>query len=147
MLGRRLNDPEGIEGPAGSVDGLGLLDVETQLTAEKRLVAVTGNSADGTPFLGYEMHMGATDGPDRARPFAELADGTAEGAVSVDGKVAGTYVHGLFADDRQRAAWLERLGAASGGFDYEAGVDETLDRLALHLEKHIDLDRIIAHAE
>jgi adenosylcobyric acid synthase len=147
MLGRRLNDPDGIEGPAGSVDGLGLLDVETRLTAEKRLVAVTGASADGTPFLGYEMHMGATDGPDRARPFAELADGTPEGAVSADGKVAGTYVHGLFADDRQRAAWLERLGAASGGFDYETGVDETLDRLAVHLEKHVDLDRIIAHAE
>ncbi|MDW6020539.1 cobyric acid synthase [Mesorhizobium sp. BAC0120] len=147
MLGRRLNDPDGIEGPAGSVDGLALLDVETRLTAEKRLVAVTGTTADGTPFLGYEMHMGATDGPDRARPFAELADGTPEGAVSADGKVAGTYVHGLFADDRQRAAWLERLGAMSGGFDYEAGVDETLDKLAVHLEKYVDLDRIIALAE
>ena len=79
--------PDGVEGPAGSVDGLGLLDVETRLTAEKRLVAVTGTTADGEPFAGYEMHMGATDGPDRARPFAQLADATPEGAVSADGRV------------------------------------------------------------
>jgi adenosylcobyric acid synthase len=147
MLGRRLNDPDGVEGPSGQVDGLGLLDVETRLTAGKRLTAVSGATADGTPFLGYEMHMGATDGPDRARPFAQLADGTAEGAVSADGRVAGTYVHGLFSDDRQRAAWLARFGAEGGGFDYEAGVDETLDRLAAHLEAHLDIDRIIANAE
>lgn len=147
MLGRRLHDPDGIEGPAGRVDGLGLLDVETVLTAEKRLVAVTGESADGTPFLGYEMHMGATEGPDRARPFAHFTGGEPEGAVSADGKVSGTYVHGLFADDRQRAAWLARFGAAGGAFDYEAGVDETLDALAAHLEKHVDIDRLVSHAE
>ena len=146
MLGRRLHDPDGIEGAAGQVEGLGLLDVETRLTAEKRLVAVMGETADGTPFLGYEMHMGATDGPDRARPFAHLSDGAPDGAVSADGKVAGTYAHGLFADDRQRAAWVARLGGVAGGFDYEAGVDETLDGLAAHLERHVDIDRIVSHA-
>jgi adenosylcobyric acid synthase len=147
MLGRRLHDPDGVEGPATSVDGLGLLDVETRLTAEKRLVAVTGTTADGQPFQGYEMHMGATEGPDTARPFARLADGSAEGAASADGRVSGTYVHGLFSNDRQRASWLARFGASGGGFDYEAGVDATLDGLAAHLEKHIDLDRLIAHAQ
>ena len=146
MLGRRLNDPEGIEGPAGRVDGLGLLDVETTLSADKKLVAVSGATADGTPFLGYEMHMGATEGPDTARPFARLSDGVMDGAVSPDGRVSGTYVHGLFADDRQRAAWLERLGASAAGFDYEAGVDDTLDALAAHLEKHLDVERLISHA-
>ena len=146
MLGRLLHDPDGVEGPAETVDGLGLLDVETRLTADKRLVAVTGKTADGGPFSGYEMHMGATEGPDRARPFAHLADSTPEGAASADGKVLGTYIHGLFADDRQRAGWLARFGASGGGFDYEAGVDATLDALAAHLEKHVDLDRIIALA-
>jgi len=146
MLGRRLHDPDGVEGPAGSVDGLGLLDVETRLTAEKRLVAVTGTTADGEPFAGYEMHMGTTDGSDRARPFGQLADATPEGAVSADGRVSGTYIHGLFANDRQREKWLARFNAAAGGFDYEAGVDATLDALAAHLEKHIDLDRLIGHA-
>jgi adenosylcobyric acid synthase len=147
MLGRRLHDPDAIEGPAGSVDGLGLLDVETRLTADKRLVAVTGATADGAAFSGYEMHMGETMGSDCARPFAVLAGDAADGAISADGRIAGTYVHGLFADDRQRAAWLTRFGAAAGGLDYEAGVEETLDRLAAHLEQHVDLDRLIALAE
>ncbi len=65
------------------------------------------------PFTGYEMHMGVTEGPDCARPFARLADGSAEGAMSADGRVIGTYVHGLFADDRQRSAWLERFAPAA----------------------------------
>ena len=83
--------------------------------------------------------MGETTGPDRARPFATLADGP-EGAVSADGRVRGTYVHGLFADDAQRAAWLARLGAAASGLGYEAGVEAALDGLARHLEAHLDLD-------
>jgi adenosylcobyric acid synthase len=146
MLGREIADPAGIEGPAGSVAGLGLLGVSTTLSGDKRLVAVTGSTTDGTSFSGYEMHMGVTNGPDAARPFATLADGRLDGAVSASGRVSGTYVHGLFADDRQRAAWLERLGGASAGLDYEAGVDRVLDELAAHLEKHIDLDRLLSHA-
>ena len=87
--------------------------------------------------------MGATDGPDRARPFARLADGAPEGAVSPDGRVIGTYIHGLFADDRQRGAWLERLGAGASAISYEALVEDTLDRLAAHLGGIIDLDRLL----
>jgi adenosylcobyric acid synthase len=146
MLGRRIADPDGIEGPAGSVDGLGLLDVETRLTGDKRLTAVTGSSADGAPFSGYEMHMGETAGPDLARPFARLADGTPDGAMSADGLVAGTYVHGLFADDRQRAAWIARLGGEPSGLDYEAGVEAALDALAAHLERHLDVERLLTIA-
>jgi adenosylcobyric acid synthase len=92
------------------------------------------------------MHMGATDGPDRARPFARLADRAPEGAVSPDGRVMGTYIHGLFADDRQRGAWLERLGAGASIISHDALVEDTLDRLAAHLERHIDLDRLLALA-
>ena len=84
--------------------------------------------------------MGRTEGPDRARPFAILADGRPEGAPSPDGRVQGTYVHGLFADDAQRAAWLARLGGAASGASYEAGVEAALDALARHLEAHLDLD-------
>jgi adenosylcobyric acid synthase len=146
MLGKRLHDPEGIEGPAGSVDGLGLLDVETILTSDKRLIAVTGNTAEGAPFSGYEMHMGATEGPDCVRPFARFSDGASDGAVSSDGRVAGTYVHGLFANDRQRATWIEGLGGTASGLDYEAGVDAVLDALAAHLEAHLDLDRLLTIA-
>jgi adenosylcobyric acid synthase len=146
MLGRLIRDPTGIEGPPGACDGLGLLEVETTLSGEKRLEPVRGTSADGAPFAGYEMHMGMTEGPDRARPFARLADGSPEGAVSADGRVIGTYVHGLFADDKQRAAWLSRFAAGGASIAYEAQVEETLDRLAEHLARHIDLDRLLSLA-
>src|SRR5271170_4281681 len=143
MLGRTVADPDGIEGPAGTVAGLGLLEVDTALTGDKRLEPAQGEAA-GVPFSGYEMHMGATTGPDCARPFAHLADGTPEGAVSADGRVTGTYVHGLFGDDRQRSAWLERLGAAPSIIAHDALVEATLDRLAAHLAAHIDLDRLLS---
>ncbi|MEA1834150.1 cobyric acid synthase [Methylobacterium durans] len=147
MLGRRISDPHGIEGEARSVAGLGLLDVETVMTPLKRLEAVTGESlSDAVPFAGYEMHVGDTAGPDAARPLLRLADGRTDGAVSADGRVAGTYVHGLFADDRQRAAWLARLGAAASGATYEAGIEAVLDGLAHHIEAHVDCDRLLALA-
>jgi adenosylcobyric acid synthase len=144
MLGRTIADPQGIEGAPRALPGLGLLDVETVMTDAKRLVAVTGTTlADGEPFSGYEMHVGDTSGPDTARPLLRFSDGRADGAVSRDGLVAGTYVHGLFADDRQRAAWLTRLGAAPGDTRYEAGIDEVLDRFADHLEAHLDCDGLL----
>jgi len=146
MLGRVIRDPAGIEGPSDACEGLGLLDVETTLSDEKRLEPVQGTSADGAPFAGYEMHMGATEGPDRARPFAQLADGSPEGAVSADGRAIGTYVHGLFADDRQRAAWLARFAAGGASVAYESQVDDTLNRLAEHLARHVDLDRLLTLA-
>lgn len=142
MLGKRLSDPEGTEGPPGSVDGLGLLDVETVLAGAKRLEAVAGISFDGISFAGYEMHIGRTTGADCARPFSTIG-GQAEGASSADGRVVGTYVHGLFSDDRQRSAWLTRLGGSSSGLDYEANVDAILDRLAAHMERHLDLTGLL----
>jgi adenosylcobyric acid synthase len=144
MLGRTVADPGGVEGPAGAVEGLGLLDVETVLSGEKRLERVTGTTADGTAFAGYEMHMGVTTGADCARPFASLADGSRDGATSVDGRVIGTYVHGLFADDRQRTQWLGRLDAGPSQVVYDALVEQTLDRLAAHIAAHVDLDRLLS---
>ena len=143
MLGRAIRDPLGLEGPASTAEGLGLLDVETVLSSDKRLEPVHGATGDGIPFSGYEMHMGVTDGPDRARPFARLADGSPEGAVSPDGRVIGTYIHGLFVDDRQRSAWLTRFAAGRTSISHDALVDDTLDRLAAHLAAHIDLDRLL----
>jgi adenosylcobyric acid synthase len=140
MLGRTIADPQGIEGPAGTIEGLGILNVETLMSADKRLVRVTGVSTDGAPFSGYEMHLGVTKGPDRMRPFGYLSDGAPEGAISADGRAIGTYIHGLFADDRQRSAWLTRLGAGESQIAYEVVVEETLDLLAAHLAKHVDLD-------
>jgi adenosylcobyric acid synthase len=144
MLGRTIADPAGVEGPVGRAEGLGLLEVETELGGDKRLVPVRGETDDGMPFAGYEMHMGVTKGPDSARPFARLADGSPEGAVSADGRVIGTYIHGLFADDRQRAAWLARLNAGPSGIAYDALVEQVLDRLAAHIASHVALERLLS---
>jgi adenosylcobyric acid synthase len=146
MLGQRIDDPFGIEGEAGrSIEGLGLLDVATTLTATKRLEGVTGATIpDGVPLSGYEMHIGETSGPDASRrPFAQLANGQADGAISADGRVTGTYVHGLFADDRQRARWLNLLGAETSDLAYESLIDDILDRFADHLEAHLDCERLL----
>jgi adenosylcobyric acid synthase len=123
-----------------------LLKVETVLSDHKRLEPVRGETAGGVPFAGYEMHMGVTAGADCARPFARLDDGTSDGAVSADGRVFGTYIHALFADDRQRAAWLDRLSAGPSAVAYDDLIEQTLDRLAAHLAAHLDLDRLLSLA-
>src|SRR5262249_16852968 len=101
----------------------------------------------GVPFSGYEMHMGMTTGPDCARPFACLSDGACDGAMSADGRVIGTYIHGLFCDDRQRAAWLARLGAGLTTGAHDALIESTLDRLAAHMVAHVDVDRMLSLAQ
>jgi adenosylcobyric acid synthase len=148
MLGQRLADPEGVEGPAGSDDGLGLLDVETVIGASKRLVAATGQSAVfGTPVEGYEMHMGRTSGPGTQRNLLALKTGDAhhpDGAVSADGRVAGCYVHGLFASDAFRHAFLRAMRPdRRAGPPWHKAVEAALDGLADHLETHLDLDRLL----
>src|SRR5262249_37438166 len=116
---------------------------ETVLCSPKHLKPVCGHTRDGNPLSGYEMHMGITHGPDCARPFARLADGSPEGATSADGRVVGTYIHGLFSNDPQRSARLSRLGGSRSALSYEALIDTTLDGLAAHIANHIDLDRLL----
>jgi len=149
MLGRSIADPAGIEGPVGAAPGLGLLDVETVLGPEKTLREVEGaDLATGQPVRGYEMHVGTTTGPGTARPMLRLADGAAS-AVSADGRVAGCYLHGLFGGDAFRRAFLAGLGGVGDAeLAYEARIETTLDALAAHLERHLDIAALleIAHA-
>jgi adenosylcobyric acid synthase len=136
MLGRRIADPEGIEGPAAAAEGLGYLDIETVLTGEKTLRLVTGQVAsEGARFEGYEMHVGQTTGPGLARPLLMPA----EGAQSSDGRIAGAYVHGLFAAGEARAALLRRFGGTSTGGDHIDAIDAALDELACALEAAFDM--------
>jgi adenosylcobyric acid synthase len=143
MLGRSIADPEGVEGPSETVAGLGLLAVDTILGREKTLRTVSGISiADGVPFTGYEIHVGTTSGD--AAPLLHMADGRSEGAVSADGRIAGCYIHGIFASAEQRQYWL---GGASNGIDHDVAVDAALDELAAELEKVVAVDRLIAIAK
>ncbi len=143
MLGKAIHDPEGIEGPAGTVDGLGLLDVETVMQGDKRLAAVSGRDLHhNTPVSGYEIHIGRTTGPDTARPWLEIA-GRPEGAMRQNAQVAGCYIHGLFGSDAFRAAYLADLGAPASGLHYAETVETTLDHLAEHLEQHLDIDALL----
>jgi adenosylcobyric acid synthase len=147
MLGRSIADPHGIEGPPGSADGLGLIDVTTELTGDKSLVAVKGRTvADDVAVAGYEMHIGRTTGAGTQRPLLRLDDGRLDGAVSADGRVAGSYLHGFFAGDAQRAAWLARLGAPRSSLAYEELVEQTLDALAAHLDTHLDVEKLLSLA-
>ena len=103
------------------------------------------HAATGLPMQGYEIHIGRSDGPDRARPFALVA-GQPEGAVSADGRVMGSYLHGMFSNDAFRAGFLRQIGAQASGLTYGAGVEATLDALAQHLEAHLDVAGLLALA-
>lgn len=145
MLGRTIGDPEGIEGPSETIAGLGLLEVDTLMSSGKALHQVQGHGLEAD-FTGYEMHMGATSGPDCARPFAILDGGRTDGAISRDGRVLGSYVHGLLASAPLRDALLQRLGGQSAMADYAQTVEDALDEVATLLEQHADIDAMVALA-
>ena len=143
MLGAWIDDPEGIEGTPTKVPGLGHLDVTTVMKPEKRLALTTATYLPtGDAVQGYEIHLGQTDGPDRANAWLAIA-GRTDGAASADGRVKGCYLHGLFTADAFRTAYLAGLGAVVPTSSYNAGVEATLDALAAHLETHLDIDEIL----
>ncbi len=139
MLGHEIADPQGIEGKACTVAGLGHLNISTVMVPQKRLALSQARYLPtGADVQGYEIHIGTSDGPDCAHAWLEV-EGQSHGAATANGQVMGCYLHGLFSSDTFRAAYLERLGARSD-MAYEDSVDETLDALAAHLETHMDLD-------
>jgi len=144
MLGKRISDPQGIEGPIGETTGLGLLDVETVLSDDKTLESVSGTDiGSGEKVHGYEMHLGLSEGPDRANPWVRLDDERTEGALSPDGRVMGSYLHGIYAADGFRHAFLAGLRSGRAHANaYDIRVEKILDNLADHLEEHMDLDAL-----
>lgn len=144
MLGRVLADPQGLEGPPQTLTGLGWLDVETVLEPVKQLRIEEGHDAQfGEALSGYHMHMGRTNGPDREKPFARIGR-EPEGAIGQNGRVMGTYLHGLFAADGFRQAFFKALGAAPDvGLDHHGRVEAALEGLARHLQTHLDLDALL----
>lgn len=142
MLGKMIDDPDGIDGRAGSAEGLGLLDIATVMSGNKSTTLVKGtHCATGAAIEGYEIHLGRSEGSDCSRPLLTI-DGRPDGAASRDGRVQGTYVHGLFTGDAFRKAWLANLGIASS-LAYEARIESALDALADHLETHLDIEAML----
>jgi adenosylcobyric acid synthase len=153
MLGREVADPDGIEGPAATVAGFGLLDFSTTLAREKTLENVAGRLAlsGAAPVRGYEIHMGETRGPALAAPALRLAapGGAAaerpDGALSADGQILATYVHGLFDTPEACSALLAWAGLADAEpLDFPALREASLERLADTLAEHLDLPRVFA---
>ena len=146
MLGRRIVDADGLEGPPGEVEGLGHLDVVTTLEPEKRLALTEAvDRESGIGLTGYEIHLGKTEGPDTSRGWLTVS-GKAEGAADATGRVRGSYLHGMFDSDAFRRVFLARLGAPTSEMSYGAAVDATLDALADHLETHLDVSALFALA-
>ena len=148
MLGRDIADPQGLEGAPGNTPGLGLLDTQTTFAADKALHRVEGIwTATGAPFRGYEIHLGRTErsggqAPVRITRRSGHACDRADGAISSDGRVWGTYVHGLFDEPALVRDLLMSLGTGvtseGGGAGANAHREQRLDALADHFRRHVD---------
>ena len=138
MLGRVVRDPLGIEGGVTEAEGLGLLDVETEMAPEKTVRNSEALSLEhDVPLSGYEIHLGVTEGADCARPPVRIGN-RPDGALSPDGRVMGTYLHGLFGNDGYRRGLLSTFGIEGDRLSYREGVDRALDELAAELEGLLD---------
>lgn len=144
MLGMQIDDPHGLEGAAGSSAGLGLLDYRTQLEPEKQLRNVQGHLSLGElPVSGYEIHAGVTQGPALSRPLVQLDDGRCDGALSEDGQIMATYLHGLFEQPAACAALLAWAGLREvRQVDYHARRERDIERLADLVEAHLDTGKL-----
>ena len=147
MIGQSIIDPHGYDGTPAIIKGLGLLNVETEMTKTKTIAQVVGTHArTGHAMSGYEIHTGHTIGPDTLRPFAIL-NNTPDGAQSPDGLIQGTYLHGAFASDFFRRDWLRTLGLkATETRSYEARVEAALDALADGVDAAVNVDALFALA-
>ena len=145
MLGRVIEDPLGLEGPRGESPGLRWLDLETTLESEKQLRNTAGVlSFEGAAVRGYEIHAGVSRGRALNAPSAVLEDGRPDGAISDDGKILGTYIHGVFESPEACAALLRWAGLSDPQtMDYREVRERAIERVADSVESHLDLQAIL----
>jgi adenosylcobyric acid synthase len=145
MLGRVIEDPLGLEGPRGESPGLQWLDLETTLESEKQLRNTTGVlSFEGAAVRGYEIHAGVSRGSALTTPSAVLEDGRPDGAISDDGKILGTYLHGVFESPDACAALLRWAGLSDPKrIDYREVRERAIERVADSVETHLDMHAIL----
>lgn len=147
MLGQCVHDPLGLEGPAGTELALGLLDFSTSLQAHKRLTRVSGQlQLDQAHVSGYEIHAGRSSGPALERPLLYLDSGEADGVLSADGQIAGTYLHGLFESPAASQALLQWAGLEQAqALDYAALRERDIERLAQCVEAHLNTKLLLQY--
>ena len=147
MLGEYIHDSHGYEGVPGTVKGLGLLQVSTTMQERKTVKQVEVQCASsGLPVKGYEIHMGNTSGRDCDRPLTYAGD-QKEGAKSANGRIEGSYIHGLFSNDDYRRDWLQRAGAdAQNSVSYQGSVEAAIDEFADAMESDLNIDALLACA-
>ena len=150
MLGTMINDPEGIEGKRGSTPGLGLLDLTTTMVRQKHLKQVSGTLMlpnQGTVTVtGYEIHAGITTGSALASPLIKLKHYN-DGAISNDGQVFGSYLHGIFETPEACQAILKWGGLKTAAVtNYQALREEGINRMADTVENHLDIDQLLMTA-
>jgi adenosylcobyric acid synthase len=145
MLGRKISDPLGIEGEAGASLGLGWLELETTLAEHKQLRNVSGElQLGGARVSGYEIHAGTSSGAGLSRAVIALDDGRMDGAMSADGQVLATYLHGIFELPGACSELLQWMGLPDAqSVDQAALREEAIDRLADAAEVHLDLGRLL----
>ncbi|WP_127529379.1 cobyric acid synthase [Paenibacillus kobensis] len=156
MLGRKLNDPLQVESERGESTGLGYLPLETTFYADKRTERVTGivqcehqswSTFKGTPVSGYEIHMGQTKKLEPVHSLFLLGD-REDGAVTDDGRIWGTYVHGIFHNDEFRRSWLDTVRVSKGlqpihtVLPFSAQQAEAFDKLADHVRAYLNMERL-----
>jgi adenosylcobyric acid synthase len=144
MLGKAIHDPRGFEGAPGSTAGLGWLDYETTLEADKKLENVSGSlNLPGSPAVaGYEIHLGVSRGPALERPAAMLGN-QPDGAISADNQLLATYCHGLFDQPAAQLALLQWAGLQGEvSIDANARREADLDRLADATEAALDWTKL-----
>jgi adenosylcobyric acid synthase len=143
MLGNSIADPDQIEGKSGTVQGLGLLEMQTILTTQKQLKNVQGViELDQSDIIGYEIHAGVSQGEALKRPFCRLDDGV-DGAISEDNQIIGSYVHGLFDNQQSQQTLLNWAGLKHvESINPSAVQEDTLNRLADMCEANLDIDKI-----
>ena len=148
LLGKTISDPEGLEGQPGRVDGLGLLDVVTEMSKGKAVQQVEGICTRSEHAVqGYEIHIGVTTGEAISRPML-VTQGKHDGAISANGLVEGTYMHGLFSSDKFRWWWLDSIrSGVSSNVNYDAQVEKDLDALAAALENSLHVDALLSDAQ
>lgn len=146
MLGRTIDDPQGIESDAGCSQALALLDFHTVLAPDKQLRQVTGTlTSHNAKISGYEIHAGTSSGKALQRPFAAINDKN-DGVISEDGQIIGTYVHGLFDEPEAQQALLSWAGLQQvQTLDYDVIQEQQIDRLANSIEQHLDIDKVFSH--